>query len=805
MAVNFPNNPSNGDTVVVGGITYYYSSTLNTWSTTATSGGPITTFTNLTDTPTDFTSAGGKTVAVNSGATALEFVDAAPGVPVYSNYGTLPTTGNTEGDLAYLTNLQRLVAWDGTGWAGVALQNDPPTAITGLSASYSLNAGDPAEVITLNSTDLEGATLTWSYAVTSGALGNATVSQSGNVFTVTPTTSSSGTFELTFTVSDGVNDVTASASFTITNQSPSAITGLNSSYTLADDGTATVITLSSTDPEGGTLTWSHEVTTGTLGSTATITQSANVFTITPSTDSANAGTFGVTFTASDGANEVTATASFELAFSNAWQLSISGNSYGTDPYSMAIDSNDNIYVVGQQRYGVHRAVIYKIDKDGAIQWHQLYVDNGNATSGRYAFTNIAIDGNDNIYVVGHSQDSSSTYRRNANLVKFTTAGAISWQRRIDASTTGTRTQLHDVVISPDNNSIFVAGTSEHTTLGGSDLLLMKFNSSGSVQWQKEIGSVSTDSFDDSISLACADNSDVYLMGNDSVRVSGGAYRPSPAVYKVASSNGAISWRRQPAPLNSTGAPMMYGYGLFFQVSNSKLGVISIEYTTLGGSNSKPTLRIDYISTSSGNKSGSTLYTYIPQQNDTDPQFALGRAAKVALDSSYNVYIPVSANRETTQQRWRAGYIKVANNGSREMENNFISRAVRSSPPPSGVTTGSLFYSRAMALNSEGALIMLSQSSDLYSNLRNRADRGDLLLTSIDPTVAYSEYDLGTDSVYSVALSDFSTSTSNEAQHSTDSSIVLYTTSGSSQNAGLTVSTPAESLATTTYLSNLDTF
>jgi len=800
MAVNFPNNPSNGDTVVVAGITYYYSSTLSSWSTTATSGGPITTFTNLTDTPSDFTNAGGKSVAVNSGATALEFVDAAAGVPVYLNYGSLPTTGNTEGDLAYLTSVQRLVAWDGTGWAGTALQNEPPTAITGLSASYSLNAGDPAEVITLGSTDIEGGTLTWSYAVTSGALGNATVSQSANVFTVTPTTNSSGTFELTFTVSDGVNDVTASASFTIANQSPSAITGLNSSYTLADDGTATVITLSSADPEGGTLTCSHAVTTGTLGSTATITQSANVFTITPSTDSANAGTFGVTFTASDGANDVTATASFELAFSSAWQLTISQTSSGVAPYSMALDSDDNIYVVGQERMGVHRAAIYKIDKDGAVQWRQLYFDSGNGSSGRYTFTNIAIDGNDNIYVVGHSEDTSSSYRRSANLIKFTTAGAISWQRRIDSGSNSYPTKLYDVVVSPDNNSIFVAGTSSYTDLsggsGGSDLLLMKFNTSGTVQWQKEIGSTSTDREDNHISLACADNNYVYLMGNDSVRVAGGAYRRAPAVYKVASSNGSTTWRRQASPTDTTGNPSMYGMGLYFQVSNIKLAVISDEYTTLGGSNSRNTLRIDFINATTGSKIGDTIYTYIPQQNDADPKFAVnGSARKVAVDSSYNAYIPVTANRTTVANQWRAGYMKLYNNNYREMENNFISRG-------NGLTNVAAV---ATALNSEGKLITLTNNRDQYSNYYNNSSKPDTLITSIDPGTAYNETALGTDPVYQLQLGDFSSSTSNEAQHTTDSTKVLYTTSGLSQNAGLTVSTPAQSLYTQTYVTNLDTF
>ena len=101
----------------------------------------------------------------------------------------------------------------------------------------------------------------------------------------------------------------------VTNESPTAITGLDATYSLATDGTATVITMVSTDPEGFSLTWSHAVTTGTLGSTATITNVDNVFTITPSSTEADAGNFSITFSASDGNQAATSVSDFALSFS----------------------------------------------------------------------------------------------------------------------------------------------------------------------------------------------------------------------------------------------------------------------------------------------------------------------------------------------------------------------------------------------------------------------------------------------------------------------------------------------------------
>lgn len=98
------------------------------------------------------------------------------------------------------------------------------------------------------------------------------------------------------------------------NTSPTITTGPNASYLFETDGTPIVVTLIAEDPEGVPVTWSSQITSGTLGNTAAISQANNVFTFTPSTDEADGGVFGVTFTASDGVNIATAAASFTLKF-----------------------------------------------------------------------------------------------------------------------------------------------------------------------------------------------------------------------------------------------------------------------------------------------------------------------------------------------------------------------------------------------------------------------------------------------------------------------------------------------------------
>ena len=110
------------------------------------------------------------------------------------------------------------------------------------------------------------------------------------------------------------------------NTNPTITANSNPSYELNRDGTPTVISLTATDPEDVPIRWSYAVTSGSLtnggGATATVSQAANVFTITPTTNEAYAGAFDLTFAASDGINIDTSSSSFTLSFINpdAWDI-----------------------------------------------------------------------------------------------------------------------------------------------------------------------------------------------------------------------------------------------------------------------------------------------------------------------------------------------------------------------------------------------------------------------------------------------------------------------------------------------------
>jgi len=191
-AYNFPNSPSDGDTVTSNGITYTYSSSKTRWDGAAPSGSSTT---------------------------------------VYATIDLLPLSGASTGDQAYVSGNNRLYIWNGTGWYNIALINTTPS-ISGASASYALAIDGTATTVTITATDPEGIPIT--YSIASDTSGNvATVTQgtgaNANVFTITPSTNAAneGTFSLTFRASDGVNIATAVSSFTLT------FSVENSNYTTA--------------------------------------------------------------------------------------------------------------------------------------------------------------------------------------------------------------------------------------------------------------------------------------------------------------------------------------------------------------------------------------------------------------------------------------------------------------------------------------------------------------------------------------------------------------------------------------------
>jgi hypothetical protein len=179
------------------------------------------------------------------------------------------------------------------------------------------------------------------------------------------------------------------------NTNPSITGGNETPYILATDGTPTEITLIASDPEGIPLTWSYEVTSGSLtnggGTTATVSNVDNVFTVTPTTTEAYAGEFSLTFKASDGVNLGTTVAAFTLAFSiqDSKYTTLLAKGVAATQNATFVDSSTNAHTITangdvyQGTFSPYRAGGYSMYFDGTGDYLNL---NSTASIGTGDFT-----------------------------------------------------------------------------------------------------------------------------------------------------------------------------------------------------------------------------------------------------------------------------------------------------------------------------------------------------------------------------------------------------------------------------------
>ena len=156
-------------------------------------------------------------LSYDSGTGVLSYTALPDALTVYPTVADLPASGVSAGAKGIVEENKKLYIFTGASWVGVGLVDQKPSFTTTPDGSYSLSPGADT-VITLNATDPQGDPITFSHVVSAGSLGGSTVSQSGNVFTITGSSDTNDTapFTLTFRASDGTNITDTTSEFTVT-------------------------------------------------------------------------------------------------------------------------------------------------------------------------------------------------------------------------------------------------------------------------------------------------------------------------------------------------------------------------------------------------------------------------------------------------------------------------------------------------------------------------------------------------------------------------------------------------------------
>jgi hypothetical protein len=155
------------------------------------------------------------------------------------------------------------------------------------------------------------------------------------------------------------------------------------------------------------------------------------------------------------------------------------------------------------------AWVIKLDAAGTTQWQRLI--GGNQMDEAH---NIAQAPDGTYIMVAHSESSNTgtlaglftNGDRDAWIVKFNSVGTILWQRLLGGSNIEL---MRSVVATPDNGCLVVAASASSNTgtmtglinNGSWDMFLLKLDGAGTTQWQKLYGGIGSDQQYDAVATA----------------------------------------------------------------------------------------------------------------------------------------------------------------------------------------------------------------------------------------------------------------------------------------------------------------
>ncbi len=246
------------------------------------------------------------------------------------------------------------------------------------------------------------------------------------------------------------------------------------------------------------------------------------------------------------------------------------NSAGTnsDP-SMVLDSLGNVYITYQTSAtlsggtfmgGAYDIAVLKMAPNGTVLW--VRQQSAMSSTGDDNSPSIGVDSADNIYVTFQSDGtiSGGTNNGGSDIVVFKMAsdGTLLWINQQTAMSTSDA-DIEPALAVDSAGNCYVSYHSASTVSGGTflggthDIVVFKLSTTGDLLWIKQQASMSTSGADIDSSIAVDLSGNCYVAYGSTGTVSGGVNSGASdiVVFKLAT-DGSVQWIKQEAAMNSAG-------------------------------------------------------------------------------------------------------------------------------------------------------------------------------------------------------------------------------------------------------------
>jgi len=298
-----------------------------------------------------------------------------------------------------------------------------------------------------------------------------------------------------------------------------------------------------------------------------------------------------------------------------------GISSTTDGSSIYVTGNTSTSLNEQPWAGGSDILLLKYNSSGYLMWSRQTGTSG-ADIG-YGVSSSA-DGS-SIYVAGYTSASlnGQPWAGDSDIVllKYNSSGYLMWTRQ--TGTPGTDIG-YGVSSSADGSSIYVAGSTFASLngqpwFGGTDIVLLKYDSSGYLMWTRQTG---TTVYDIGYSVSStADGSSVFVTGSTQGSLNNQPYAggSSDIVLLKYNSSGFLMWTRLEGTPNVDA-----GYGVYSVPDGSNIFVTGSYFSDNY-----------YIVLLKYDSSGSLIWTQ--ELGATDSEFGIGKSVYSSADGS-SIYV-----------------------------------------------------------------------------------------------------------------------------------------------------------------------